>query len=623
MADQIKADYDIVVVGLGPVGLLTAAVFGSAGLKVLGIEKTDGVHVLPRATALDDENVRTLLNLGLVETFLSKSKPAAPMQIVTEYLHDSSTEPHLLFGSQHPTKGVGRPGSFPDMIPPGNHMAPEECHNGYRPGSYLFYQPEFEDMLKSYLKTLPNVETRFSTECVEIIQNHHSHAEIRVRKSAGRWEKQTGGEWLFVSEESNDSGEPRKINGSIESESLITKFIIGCDGARSFVRSYINPVRDYISLDYDKEWIAIDVMLRNEEEVMGKQISPWSHTLCTSDTQYIVIPCTYCYDTEAKGRHIRFDFEVPQTYSGTKEELQSPENVQKLLSTWLKPDDYDLIRATVYRFHCLVAPKWRDRRVFIAGDACHTMPPFLGQGLNQGVKDVANLWWKIAAAVKGGAHDSLLDSYQQERYGTAMKVVASSMRVGQLMEQLKEQYIIGGNRKCIDFAIQQKKNGMDIRKLYALARSQIDIAKPIYGNRSKLDGRTFPQLVLKSVSQAETFIFDDVFHESPTLCPIVVVLSGILNSLSSCMSSQQKSYLELVGAKTIRIAKTSELEELKRQKVSADIPSNAFYVVKGRHKNILEEYDVILVRRDSIVYGAGKGIKQVDELVDELRYSGW
>ena len=69
---RLKTDYDVVIVGLGPVGLISTAMFAKAGLKVLAIEKSDGSHVLPRATAMDDENLRTLLKLGpdFVEEFL-------------------------------------------------------------------------------------------------------------------------------------------------------------------------------------------------------------------------------------------------------------------------------------------------------------------------------------------------------------------------------------------------------------------------------------------------------------------------------------------------------------------------------------------------------------------------
>ena len=74
-----------------------------------------------------------------------------------------------------------------------------------------------------------------------------------------------------------------------------------------------------------------------------------------------------------------------------------------------------LLRAVVYSHHVRVADRWRVGRVFLAGDAAHAMPPWIGQGMSAGVRDAANLCWKLAAVVNGQAPDSLLDSYQAER----------------------------------------------------------------------------------------------------------------------------------------------------------------------------------------------------------------
>jgi len=62
-----------------------------------------------------------------------------------------------------------------------------------------------------------------------------------------------------------------------------------------------------------------------------------------------------------------------------------------------------------------VASRYRQGRAFIAGDACHSHPPYGGYGLNSGLEDVANLGWKLAAALEGWGGDALLDSYAKER----------------------------------------------------------------------------------------------------------------------------------------------------------------------------------------------------------------
>ncbi|MGC7407345.1 FAD-dependent monooxygenase, partial [Pandoraea pneumonica] len=80
------------------------------------------------------------------------------------------------------------------------------------------------------------------------------------------------------------------------------------------------------------------------------------------------------------------------------------------------PDDAELERAVVYTFHAVIAQRWRQGRLMLAGDAAHQTPPFLGQGMCAGIRDAGNLAWKLVAILQHGASDALLDTYQQERY---------------------------------------------------------------------------------------------------------------------------------------------------------------------------------------------------------------
>jgi len=95
-------------------------------------------------------------------------------------------------------------------------------------------------------------------------------------------------------------------------------------------------------------------------------------------------------------------------------------------------------RKAVYRFHALVADRWRDGRVLLAGDAAHQMPPFAGQGMCSGIRDAANLAWKIAAIVRGEAEDSLLDSYQIEREPHVRAIIETAIAMGQIVCLLDE-----------------------------------------------------------------------------------------------------------------------------------------------------------------------------------------
>jgi 3-(3-hydroxy-phenyl)propionate hydroxylase len=95
--------------------------------------------------------------------------------------------------------------------------------------------------------------------------------------------------------------------------------------------------------------------------------------------------------------------------------MATEEGAWSVLQRWIGRDDATLWRQASYRFHALVAKEWRRGRAFIAGDAAHQQPPFLGQGMCQGVRDVANLAWKLRAVLGGDAGEVLLDTYAAER----------------------------------------------------------------------------------------------------------------------------------------------------------------------------------------------------------------
>jgi 3-(3-hydroxy-phenyl)propionate hydroxylase len=104
------------------------------------------------------------------------------------------------------------------------------------------------------------------------------------------------------------------------------------------------------------------------------------------------------------------------------------------LSPWVGPDDADVIRAVVYTFHALIADRWRDRRALLAGDAAHQMPPFLGQGMCSGIRDAANLVWRLDLVCRGGASEALLDSYQLERSPHVQAITERAMHLGSLIQ---------------------------------------------------------------------------------------------------------------------------------------------------------------------------------------------
>jgi 3-(3-hydroxy-phenyl)propionate hydroxylase len=127
------------------------------------------------------------------------------------------------------------------------------------------------------------------------------------------------------------------------------------------------------------------------------------------------------------GRH-RWEFMLKP--GETPEAVAEDAFIADLLAPWNVEGAVTLERKAVYRFHALVARRWRRGPVLLAGDAAHQMPPFAGQGLCSGVRDAANLAWKLAAVLRGEASEALLDTYQREREPHVRAIIDLAMTMG-------------------------------------------------------------------------------------------------------------------------------------------------------------------------------------------------
>lgn len=116
------------------------------------------------------------------------------------------------------------------------------------------------------------------------------------------------------------------------------------------------------------------------------------------------------------------------------EEMLTPQRVRDLLRHHVRdPGVVEVIRARVYTHHSRIAARFVEGRVALAGDAAHLMPPWAGQGMNTGIRDVTNLCWKLAAIVSGQARPSLLDTYDQERRPHAQAMIDLSTTLGRIL----------------------------------------------------------------------------------------------------------------------------------------------------------------------------------------------
>lgn len=203
-------------------------------------------------------------------------------------------------------------------------------------------------------------------------------------------------------------------------DDLHARYVVACDGAHSETRDAAGI--GVVDLGYDEDWLVVDVALRRPVELptIIQQVADAER------------PATFVPSHRDQRR-----WELKARPGEDLAALAHPDTVWSLLARWaVGPDDAELVRAATYRFHAMVAERWRAGRVLLAGDAAHQMPPFMGQGLCSGLRDAVNLGWKLVAVLRGEAGEALLDTYEAERRPHAEAVIALSVQAGQLLNDL-------------------------------------------------------------------------------------------------------------------------------------------------------------------------------------------
>jgi len=261
---------------------------------------------------------------------------------------------------------------------------------GYTP-SLVFTQPSVERVLRDRVAQMANVSVALGTELTALAQDDD-------------------GVTLSLQHDDGSTSTRR------------ARWLIGCDGGASGVRSAVGITLE--DLDFDEPWLVIDVRV-NERGLA--RLPKTSVQFCE--------PARPCTMVIGPGNHRRWEISLKPGEDPA--EVATDEGTWQLLSRWLSPADGTLWRQASYRFHALVAADWRQGRVFIAGDAAHMQPPFLGQGMCQGVRDVVNLAWKLGAVqrgeVQGAAAQALLDSYGHERKAHVRELTGRLKAVGAII----------------------------------------------------------------------------------------------------------------------------------------------------------------------------------------------
>ena len=253
--------------------------------------------------------------------------------------------------------------------------------------SYRFHQPDLERVLRAGASSQASVDIRLRAD-VYAVDERSDHVEVGFEDlRSGRL------------------------------ETARARYVVGCDGARSLIRRLIGSEME--DLGFHERWLVIDALLKRPKPELGD----YSVQYCDARR-----PATY---VRSVGNRRRWEISIMP--GDDERQIADADNVWRLLSRWTTPDEAELQRAVCYTFHSVIAATWHRNRLLIAGDSAHQTPPFLGQGMCAGIRDVANLAWKLGRVIRGEASEKLLNTYQTERQPHVREYIELAVRLGGLI----------------------------------------------------------------------------------------------------------------------------------------------------------------------------------------------
>jgi 3-(3-hydroxy-phenyl)propionate hydroxylase len=267
-------------------------------------------------------------------------------------------------------------------------FAPKSRGSGHPPQLFI-YQPALEQTLREGVRRYPNVEVLLRHECLRVRQDEH------------------GVELMLVDLRTETIKRPR------------ASYVIAADGGSSPIRAQLGV--GFEGRTYEDRWVVIDTKVVNE----------WP----THDRlRFHCDPARPAVDCPTPLGHHRWEF--PVLPGEDEKELVTDAAVWRLLNKQgITENQVRILRAVVYNHHVRFAARWRIGRVFLAGDAAHVMPPWIGQGMAAGVRDAANLCWKIAAVLDGSLPEAVLDSYEAERQPHVREVTSRAVFFGRVITE--------------------------------------------------------------------------------------------------------------------------------------------------------------------------------------------
>ena len=304
--------------------------------------------------------------------------------------------------------------------------------NGWH-ASYRFHQPDVECALRESLKKYANVAVKLATTVTGIIEGD-----------------------LFATVEIQEGNSTQTVQA---------RYVVGCDGANSMVKRHMQVQTQ--SLGFQQRWLVVDVLLKKPLPELG------DYTIQYCDDER---PTTYCRNV---GLRRRWEFALHDEESG---EMADSENCWSLLSAYINPDDAEIERTAIYIFKSTMATSWVKNRCVLAGDAAHLMPPFMGQGMCAGIRDAANLAWKLSACCLQDEPSSLLRTYESERMHNVQQFIEKSVELGKLINLIR----------------QSNKANVEVSHTPVMKSLQLRLGDGLGLSEDKYRGLLFPNLLLNN-----------------------------------------------------------------------------------------------------------------------------
>lgn len=503
-------EFDVVIVGCGPVGALLANQLKDYGHDVAVFEMYEEVFYSPRAMGFDDESPRLLQSMGLLER-LKKEGNISNNEL---YFVNKQGKRVLTFNA--------------DQL--GMDLLTESC------GIYNmtpFHQPNLERTLREEFKTQPNPVTTFYNHQVTALSDDLDVVKLSARELS-----------------------------SEDEVKIRAKYVIGCDGANSFVRKEMQA--DFINQKYSERFLVIDSIVDDKEyyeDVLG-------------NCAYFTLgreSCGVCM--RGLHGHYRFDFVWPDDVAidDTSEFEQIAH--RHIVRMGLDPEKFRHIRFAPYVFEAKTSSLWRKGRLLVAGDAAHVTPPWSGQGLNMGVRDTWNLAFKLDLVLSGKASDDLLDSYFLERQPASMRTISGAISTGEMLQASNPLKVL---MRDATYYLSSKSRWLR-RKLFKSWVRKPPYTDGFFGWTHKLSGHLMPQPTLATM-QGEPIKLDDLIGNNFALL-----------SNHSARGVDVSRFVNQFGGKKLGMI------------TEYDDPSGEMLGWFQKHK-----VDSVLLRPDRYIYDAGK-----------------